>query len=90
MPSPARRGARTLLGRTGSLQSDPGALRARHCVSPTAAPRRYKDAQAPTPNNAQMICGGEPISPRRKCVQMAPPRKPVTKIAPSMQVRGIA
>ncbi len=38
------------------------------------------------PNIPLMICEAEPNSPRRKWVQMAPPRNPVTSIAPNTAV----
>ena len=37
-----------------------------------------------------MVCGGDAIAPRRKWVQIAPPRKPVTRIAPRTAVCGMA
>ena len=37
-----------------------------------------------------MIYGGDAIAPRRKWVQIAPPRKPVTRIAPRTAVCGRA
>jgi len=37
-----------------------------------------------------MISGGDPNSPMRTWAQMAPPRKPVTRIAPRTAVAGTA
>ena len=37
-----------------------------------------------------MISGGDPNSPMRTWAQMAPPKKPVTRIAPRTAVAGTA
>ena len=50
----------------------------------------FPNAFSIAPRSTEMISGGDPNSPMRTWAQMAPPKKPVTRIAPRTAVAGMA